>query len=204
MSEPPFDYSPRGRFPPQFYGMVGALVSCCGTIERAMFDALNHYRSQGIEVGQISLEFKRRNNQWLQHVLADLGQAPDEVLSVPRNLHKSTSAMFNFRHILVHSRWMGEDEAGTVWVSLIKQKGERSIELDVPIPMQHFARNLQVSHRLASQHIKFLVEVVLRIPPERAREFYRPVDVDPNGPTHPRQSGRPYRPEEDWKKYPRR
>lgn len=193
MSQKPFSYAHPGNYDKDVLIMIGVLMASCGGIERAITTALLHYRDNGREVGQVHMQFKRRLNQWHQHVTNDLPLLKSHI----ELLQTRTVGLFKFRDVVVHSLWMGQDNEGTLWVSQIKDKSMKILMLDMPMPKKELVKTVAAGELLFREHLKLLVEGVLRRSPEQARGFFQPISADPNDPSHPSQTGSPYRAQED-------
>ena len=192
MPQKPFSYAHPGKYDKDVLTMVGVLMASCGGIERAITTTLLHYRDEGHDVGQVHMQFKRRLKQWHKHVTEGLPPLKNHIELV----RTRTEKLFNFRDVIVHSLWMGQDNDGTLWVSSIKDKSLKIMMLDMPIPKKELIKTVAAGELLLREHLKLLVEGVLGRPPEQAREFFQPVSGDPNDPSHPSQTGSPYRDQE--------
>jgi hypothetical protein len=196
MSKKPFEYTHPGKYDPDLLTMVGVLMASCGGIERSIISALIHYRESGRNVGQIHMQFKRRLKQWHLHVRDDLSGNPDLCMKLDQ-LEVVTGNLFKFRNLIAHSLWMGQDNEATLWLSAVKEKSQKILTLDMPVPKKELIKNVAIAEKIYREHIRLLVEGVLRRSPEQAEGFFRPVSANPSDPTHPSQTGSPYRPEED-------
>jgi hypothetical protein len=193
MTEKTFTYAHPGKYDRNVLTMVGVLMASCGGIERVITTTLLHFRDEGRNVGQVHMQFKRRLKQWHKHVTDDLPPLKEHI----DLLQKRTESLFKFRDAIVHSLWMGQDNEGTLWLSAIKDKSMKVMTLNMPIPKKELIRTVAAGESLLREHLKLLVEGVLGRPPDQGREFFQPISADPSDPTHPNQTGSPYRDLED-------
>jgi hypothetical protein len=196
MSKKSFDYTQPGSYDTDVLTMVGVLMASCGSIDSSITRILVHLRENGHNVGQIHMQFKRRSKQWETH-LCELFSDRPEWQKKTTQIHKHTMDLFKFRDILVHSLWMGQDNEATLWVSAVKDKGLKSLTLDMPIPKVELVKTVLAAQSLYQDHLRLIAEGVFRRSPKQAGEFFQRVSGNPSDPTHPSQSGQPYLRSED-------
>jgi len=164
----------RGRFKPDTLTLIGSLVASCGIIERCLYNGLYWIkkRERPFEA-PIPDAFARRNKLWLDQI-QKLRGADSPHGRVAADLYRKTANLFEIRHSIVHSVWLGQDDAGILHLNQVRDRKEGSLVRELFYPMSDLLRVASVANDLHEKHMEFLHRDIMCLELDDAGKLIRP------------------------------